>query len=365
MSAAQNHAQKAGHALMSVAHEGTPQVFKSSHASVCLGKWMYVTATQDVVNHFSGGFQARFDSSLVIGKLVVELVPTKTGKQFSPLKGNLKRAQFKPSDVKNCGDTFPKFGNTQPDSVIIGRDGVLRITLPAKRAPLRAPTRFKKSKSVPAPATKFQKPVPPQFQPLQVPPDWEVMPKDTIVAHSKSSLRVIVGRKLAQQMEGSLYGVTSMVADETNNEELIITLTKGAGTYRLGTGLRRDDFRQITLDAVKGKKGAVPFFGPTVAHEVTVYAEGQRVMIHMKPPYEPQFGKRVAKELGVHHYGQEKNRNENRGARVKSEPEENPLSRLRRLRDEVNETIRDLHEAGDEVKLRVKEDGSLGFTYEG
>jgi hypothetical protein len=56
---------------------------------------------------------------------------------------------------------------------------------------------------------------------------------------------------------------------------------------------------------------------------------------------------------------------EARGSGTLEQHEESPLAKLRRLRDEVNRCVDEAKEQGDTLRLSVKDNGHLGFVYEG
>lgn len=366
MSAAQVHAQEAAQALSGVKRE--PATYRTTHAKVALyDAMLQVQLSPEVAAHFPAGVRARFDPTLVPGKLVVEVInDPKAQPRLSPHKGSggVKILQISPAQVINCGKTFPKFGMTSPDSVVLGRDGVLRITLPGKRNPLARPNkkikRTKKTKirkepevqekeavqAAPAPAEPPQ-----QFIPLSTPPDRERMQvKDTMVAYSPHSVRIILGRKLAQQMDSHRYLIKSMKPWE---DGLTITLmqspTNGA---RVGTSLVKGGFRTMTLP--HPPMISHQSFSPTTAAWVDVVREGEEIVIHVSPPFSPPQSKSPRRPKAVV------------AEAIRQIPaDDSGLGRIRRLRDEVNATVRELREAGDEVTLRIKDDGSLGFIYEG
>jgi hypothetical protein len=328
------------------------------------------------------------DHSLVPGKVVIELVPTQSGgRPFSPYRGNMMRAQFNPKNVEGCGLTFPKFGMTRPDSVVIGRDNILRLTMPAKRAPLneRAAQAARKPRPTLRKKPEPDKVDPPktdtsagQFSPLATPPNSEVMrERDTVVAWTKSGVRMYVGKQLCALMENRYYGVKSITVQPGVDGDVVLEVLENHEHNRIGQQTRGKDFRQISLGT--GKLSRIPafqrFFGPTVAHEVVVFDEGKRIVVTMKAPFQSVRSPATANALGIHKSPDlglrhmEKPRRQADMSQPESAPlnteEVDPLVLLRTTVASLNLIVAGLKSQGEQVTLRIKDDGKLGFVYEG
>lgn len=370
MSAAQLHALAAGQTLS----RASAPTIKPSNAKVGLYQTQLQVVVNDTVSRYFDGktMSVKFNHTLYPGKLVVEVFPDpKAEARFTRFMTGMSRLSISPTRIEGCGSTFPMFGMTPPDSVVLGRDGILRITLPHKRPPV-APRRTKMVKTKPkarkdprvVEATeKKEAPATPPKQPLAPAPDRETMrERDTIVAYTKSGVRMVVGRQLAQHMEGGRYGITSFVSsvdeEHEGHGEVVITFMRGRGGNSLGCGgkNKKPGFRQIVVNEIKGKKGRHAYFGPTVAAEVVSVNEGQSIIVTMKPPY---------LEVGSKKLGSKR-----RASPTRTAPEANnlsvmsPIARLKVLRDQINECVAAAKRDGDDLRLTVKEDGTLGFIYE-
>lgn len=374
MNAASNHAREAGQAL-SVLSNGQREL-KPAHAKVNLGGKLNVIVSEHLYQHFNKPVRARLALDLYPGKLVVELIPDDMkGRSISPFRSGERRVNWEPQKVENCGPSFPKFGMTTPDSVVIGRDGILRIVLPKNRRPLSASgprrkmaaTPVRKEPEVQKKESESKTASPAPARPSMVAGDRVITmsQKDTMVSHSKTGITVRVGRELAKYLEGHYYGATSFSATD-DSKEIHITLKHAAANYRLGTtplGPNKEH-RALKISPIKNHS-KVPLFGLTQANEVLVVDDGKTIVITLTGPFTPPGSKTFYKgnDKPVHSTRSRSAAKETPVATVKSD--EDRLSKLRRLRDEINDCVTEAKTAGDEVTLRVKDDGKLGFTYEG
>jgi hypothetical protein len=364
MMSAAVHAQQAGAKLGQALKEGPATTFQVSHAKVGLNQSQVVVhVSPEVAKRFGDQtVLTRLNLTLVPGKPVLEIWASTAGRtKFSPHRSGSFYMQVLHNRVDGASG-FPPFGTCKPDSVVLGRDNVLRITLPAKRPPVMKFNRTKivKSKTKSAPAqkepevqNKEEKIASLPVARLPAAPETETMRyKDTMVAYSTNSLRVLVGRQLAQHMDSHRYLLKSVEA--TDDGALVVLSDSPTGGSRVGTTFV-GELRVLTFSHPP-KVQDLEWFGPTVAATVESVREGREIHIRVSRPFTAPR-QRANRDTQKQYASGEPS--------LPQAVEDHGLTRLRRLRDEINATVRELTDAGDEVKLRVKENGVLGFTYEG
>jgi hypothetical protein len=340
---------------------------------VNLGEHLAILLHDKVTTHLSGPVSVKM--TIQAGHPVLEIrEDPKATRSFTPFRPGQRRLQLKPERVGGLGPTFPKFGMVEPLSLIMGADRVLRMTLPSKRPPLSTRGRRMNppdKKPIKEPIKEAQAPAetaPKQELPRVGPEEKQVVMRnrDTLVSYSRSGVRVRVGRELAKFMDGSRYGVEMMevVTDNSGDEpvkHVKFHVVRGSGYNSLGRGFGpNDEQRAISIQTIVNKKGNFPYFGPTPAAEVTVLDEGREIVIHMKPPFLPQGNRANPSSPAT-----VTTRPKPAQAAAPTPAKVGPFTRLRAARDLVNECVAEIKASGDEVTLKIKDDGTLGFTLEG
>jgi hypothetical protein len=335
---------------------------KTTSAKVSLGEKFVVLVNEDIAKRIHGPVDVRV--ILSVGHPVVEIRPNaKAGRSFSPFRPGQWRYQNEPGQVSGVGSKFPKFGMVQPQSVVWGSDNVLRITLPTKRPPLLPRGRTVGARQKPEKEPEVHEKETAMTSPTPAAKEArELNGRNSAVAYSRSGVRLTLAPDLAKVMDGHLYGIASMtVIGEPGKREVTLVVRRGASNHRLGQPKLTDTRRVLSLqDHRKKVPEEVPFFGPTKMQRVTCVGEAEEITVVIREPFNEQN----------HHSKPMKRRREAAPAptehvAVRNDFGGSPLSRLRHARDLVNTAVREIKESGDAVTLRVKEDGTLGFSYEG
>lgn len=348
--------------MLSAAARQAVQI-KPSAAKVGLGEKLRILVTESIYSRFHGKVSVRLRPDLVPGKLVVEVEPDdKHGTHsWTPIMPGQRVLQMPPDKVKNCGESFPKFGMTPPDSVIWGRDNVLRITLPGNRPPL-SPRRTKT-----VDPKDRRKPV----KTKEKPKEKKVTEDDTgliklrraavkgiTASHSPSGVRIYVEGELKREMVPRLWVVdTISQAGEGRDKVTLIKITTRKGRFRVGRLDEKKKKQYITLCDVDP---TLPQFGMSPVVEVQHSEDWNEIIFILSGVLRAPMTKTRRPKA------------ESSPAAIAPEALSRPapqvdgdLATLRRLRDEINECVRKMREQGDEVTLWVKESGDIGFRYEG
>ena len=373
MNAQAEHAREAANRLATVIGGAATQI-KPSNAKVALGKELKIILTDAVAQRFKGErVHVTFNTQLVAGKLVVEVKADESNgrRTFSPFRSGEKIISMPPEMVQFCGPSFPKFGMCPPDSVIWARDNVLRITLPGKRPSLqprvtkmaKPKTTEAKPKSEVKPKSEEPKKVDQITDHVAVSDEGDVKTfrhgkiKGVAFANSSTSVRLHVNDLLARCMETKRYDLKdiTVVGEGKTRVTSLTIIASPRGRYRLGKPLQ-NGAHFITLNDNEKFRDERLMFRVHEADEVVVRGEGEEITASFRGEIKApivRHPKRKKKEQGAE------------SATAPLSPNADPFTALRHLRDELNKVVESIKSSGDDVTLYVRDNGQLGFRYEG